>query len=122
MQLAFLACACVFLLAGCSSRQQVMVLGDDLSPLQSAFNEKSAQWRTVALVSPTCSECVLGAEVVEKEITSRYPESQVDALIVWIPMLQTDSERAARGSATIFPAVWKQTPFSPLWDVTCSTP
>ena len=79
-------------------------MDNDVSPLRAAFNEKSDRWRTVALVSPTCSECVLGAEVVEKEITARYPASQVDALIVWIPMLQTDSEKAAHGSATIFPS------------------
>lgn len=83
--------------------RQVTVLGDDLSPVRSAFNDKSDQWRAVALVSPTCSECVLGAEVVEKEITARYPASQVPAFIVWIPMVPTDSEKAARGSAAIFP-------------------
>jgi hypothetical protein len=78
------------------------VLDDDLVPVRNAFNEGSGQWRAVALVSPTCSECVLGAEVVAKEITGRYPTSQVDALIVWIPMLATDNEKAARASATIF--------------------
>jgi hypothetical protein len=82
----------------------VTVVRDDLSPLSEAFNSRSDQWRIVALVSPTCSECVLGAEVVEKEITVRYPASQVDALIVWIPMLPSDTENAARGSATIFPS------------------
>lgn len=102
MRVAMLACVCTFLLNGCSSPQQVRVLGDDLAPLRSAFNENADQWRTVALVSPTCSECVLGAEVVEKEITRRYPASQVDALVVWIPMLETDSEKAARAASTIF--------------------
>ena len=102
MRILFLLCACSLALVGCSS-QKVRVLDDDLSPFRAAFNEKSDQWRTVALVSPTCSECVLGAEVVEKEVTSRYAASQVDALIVWIPMLDTDNEKAARGSATIFP-------------------
>ena len=102
MRILFLLCACSLALVGCSS-QKVTVLGDDLSPLRAAFNERIDQWRAVALVSPTCSECVLGAEVVEKEITSRYPASQVDALIVWIPMLPTDSEKAARASARIFP-------------------
>ncbi len=119
MRLFLLTCLCVLPLAGCASHgpqvcgqpvvlrdntpRQVTVLGDDLSPLRSAFNDKSEEWRAVALVSPTCSECVLGAEVVEKEITARYPASQVDALIVWIPMLPTDNEKAARASATIFP-------------------
>jgi hypothetical protein len=104
MRRSLLLCVSAIVLSGCASRSpQVTVLGDDLSPLRSAFNDKGDQWRAVALVSPTCSECVLGAEAVEKEITARYPASQVGALIVWIPMLPTDSEMAARGSATIFP-------------------
>jgi hypothetical protein len=118
MRLFVLVCLCGFALTGCASRQpvcgepvalrdnthrQITVLGDDLSPLRSAFNDKSDQWRAVALVSPTCSECVLGAEVVEKEITARYPAQQVPALIVWIPMLPSDNEKAARALATIFP-------------------
>lgn len=119
MRCALLLCLGVIALAGCASRSQqycgeqieprdatprhVTVLGDDLAPLRDVFNAQSERWRTVALVSPTCSECVLGAEVVEKEITARYAASQVAAMIVWIPMLPTDNELAARGSATIFP-------------------
>jgi hypothetical protein len=104
MRRSALVCLLTCVLSGCASQaQRVTVLSDDLSPLRSAFNEASDQWRAVALVSPTCSECVYGAEVVEKAITSRYSASQVRALIVWIPMLETDSEKAARGSATIFP-------------------
>lgn len=85
------------------SPRQVAVLGADLSPIRREFNAKSDQWRAVALVSPTCSECVFGAEAVQREITARYPANQVAALIVWIPMLPTDNEKAARESATIFP-------------------
>ncbi len=113
----FGACA-TLCLVGCASRaspfcgeaavprdgtpRQVTVLGDDLAPLRSAFNDRSGQWRAVAIVSPTCSECVLGAEAVEEEIAARYPASQVPAIIVWIPMLPSDNEKAARASATIF--------------------
>ncbi|MCI0630207.1 MAG: hypothetical protein L0Y44_06075 [Phycisphaerales bacterium] len=84
--------------------RQVTVLGDDLSPLREAFNASRERWRVLSIVSPTCSECVSGAEVVEREITARYPSSQVAVLAVWIPMLERDSENAARASATIFPA------------------
>jgi hypothetical protein len=106
-------------LPGCAARQQefcgeptkardntprqVTVLGDDLSPVRTAFNGSADRWRVVALVSPTCSECILGAEAVEQEITDRYPASQVPAIIVWIPMLESDNEQAARQAATIFP-------------------
>jgi hypothetical protein len=84
--------------------RDMIVLGDDLSPLREAFNATSDRWRVLALVSPTCSECILGAEAVEREITSRYPAGRASALVVWIPMIPADSEDAARASATIFPA------------------
>src|SRR5882672_1027900 len=83
--------------------RDVTVLTNDLTPLRDAFNARSDQWRAFALVSTTCSECVLGAEAVEKEITHRYPANQLDAIVVWIPLLPSDNERAARASATIFP-------------------
>lgn len=91
-----------------SSRQagprEMSVLGEDLSSLSDAFNARSDRWRVLALVSPTCSECVLGAEAVEKEITQRYGPDRVAALVVWIPMIPSDNEKAARESAAIFPA------------------
>ena len=82
--------------------RDVRALDDDLAPLRAAFNDGADRWRVVALVSPTCSECVVGAQAVEREITGRYPAEQVGAAIVWIPMLESDNEQAARSAATIF--------------------
>lgn len=87
-----------------STPRDMAVLDEDLSSLSEAFNRQSDRWRILALVSPTCSECVLGAEAVEKEITKRYGPDRIAALVVWIPMIPTDSEKAARESASIFPA------------------
>lgn len=83
--------------------RDVTVLSDDLSPIRKTFNALSDRWRVVALVSPTCSECVYGAEAVRKEVTDRYPADRVGAVTIWIPMVPTDNEQAARASATIFP-------------------
>jgi len=82
--------------------RDLTVLGGDVSPLRQAFNSSSDRWRAVALVSPTCSECVLGAEAVEQEIAGRYGADQVPVLVIWIPMLPSDNEQAARAAATIF--------------------
>src|SRR5437870_947412 len=92
-------------LAGCASRcetccgepaaardnvsRNMSILGDDVTPLIEAFNTQSDTWRVVAVVSPTCSECVYGAEAVKKEITDRYGPERVRAMIVWIPMIPT---------------------------------
>lgn len=81
--------------------RSVTLLADDLSPLREQFNASSDRWRVVSLVSPTCSECILGTEAVAREIASRYPASQVAVLTVWIPMLPTDNESAAKASATL---------------------
>src|SRR5688572_29565681 len=78
-----------------SAPREVTVFTDDFSPVRDAFNASSDQWRVVSLVSPTCSECIYGAEVVEHELTTRYPKSQVAAITVWIPMLPSDNEQAA---------------------------
>lgn len=83
--------------------RELTVLGDDLSPVRAAFNAQADRWRVVSLVSPTCSECVYGAEAVRKEIVDRYPAAKVSAVSIWIPMIATDNEQAARRSATIFP-------------------
>lgn len=83
--------------------REVTVLADDLTSLQQAFDAQASRWRVLSLVSPTCSECILGAEAVEQEITSRIGPDELAALVVWIPMLPTDDEAAAHSSATIFP-------------------
>lgn len=83
--------------------RDVTVLGDDFAPIRESFNAMKDRWRVVALVSPTCSECVYGAEAVRKEVIDRYPADRVGAICIWIPMLSTDNEKAARASATIFP-------------------
>lgn len=52
------------------------------------------------LVSPICSECVLGAKAVRSSILDRYPE--VAAIVVWQPMLEGDSAAAARRASGVF--------------------
>lgn len=83
--------------------RELTIIESDPSPIRQAFNALSDRWRVVSLVSPTCSECVYGAEAVRKEITDRYSADRVGAISIWIPMVPTDSEQAARASATIFP-------------------
>ncbi|MGQ0553001.1 MAG: hypothetical protein ACT4PU_07250 [Planctomycetota bacterium] len=41
--------------------------------------------------------------MVKQELTDRFPLDRMPAFIVWIPMLSSDNEQAARGSAAIFP-------------------
>lgn len=84
--------------------QQVAVI-DSLDQIKSAFNANSDKPRALLLVSPTCSECVYGAEVVRKSIMDRFAASGVYAIVVWEPMLKPDNEAAARHSSGIFAGV-----------------
>lgn len=90
--------------AASAAADSLVVLGDDLAPVREAFNAQSDRWRAFAVVSPTCSECVLGAEVVKREITDRHSIDKIAAIVVWIPMLPTDNESAAHKASAIFPA------------------
>lgn len=81
--------------------QVVRALDASTGLLRDDFNANADRWRAVLLVSPVCSECVLGAQTVEREIMARYPPERVHASVVWIPMIKGDSEDAARKSSGI---------------------
>jgi hypothetical protein len=107
------------LLPACASRQsaccnpeqppagtpQPVAVVDSLEQIKEAFNANSDKPRALLLVSPTCSECVFGAEVVRKSIMDKFASSGVYAIVVWEPMLTPDNEGAARQSSGIFAGV-----------------
>lgn len=107
------------LLPGCASRQstcgdpleppagaaQPVAVVDSLEPIRAAFNANADKPRALLLVSPTCSECVFGAEVVRKSIMDRFAATGVYAVVVWEPMLKPDNEAAARRASGIFAGV-----------------
>lgn len=109
--------AVVLLLAGCASQRstagsdpapppvgppQPVTVIDSLEPIKAAFNAHADKPRIVLLVSPVCSECVLGAEVVRKSLLDRFRSSGLHAIVVWESMLPPDTEAAARQSSGIF--------------------
>lgn len=106
--------------AGCATRQpaaccnqaetptgepQLVAVANSLDPVKAAFNANADKPRALLLVSPACSECVFGAEVVRKSIMDRFAASGVYAVVVWEPMLKPDNEAAARQSSGIFAGV-----------------
>lgn len=104
-------------LAGCASRQQstccettptfmgepqpVTVI-DSVELIKAAFNANADKLRILLLVSPVCSECVFGAQVVRRSIVDRFVASGVYAVVVWEPMIEPDTEAAARRSSANF--------------------
>jgi hypothetical protein len=59
------------------------------------FNSNSNSIRILAIVSPTCPECLAGAEVV-KWIFAKFDSNKLKGFVLWIPMLENDVESAAQ--------------------------
>jgi uncharacterized protein YceK len=87
---------------GIAGATQPVAVVDSLALIKSAFNAHADKPRVVLLVSPACSECVLGAQAVRKSIVDRFAERSVYAIVVWQPMLETDNEAAAKKASAIF--------------------
>lgn len=81
---------------------QPVVVVESLEPIKTAFNAHADKPRVLLLVSPVCSECVFGAQVIRRSILDRFASSGVYAVVVWEPMIEPDTEAAARRSSSIF--------------------
>ncbi len=81
--------------------QPVALVDGTMSGVRDDFNAHADVWRVVLLTSPVCSECVLGARAVEREIMARYPAEQVHATVVWVRMLDGDSAESASAASGI---------------------
>jgi hypothetical protein len=68
----------------------------------SAFNEAKARPRFVAILSPTCSACVHGAEAIKEAVLPAG--DAIDVFVVWTPMLEADGAAAASSSSAIVEA------------------
>jgi copper chaperone CopZ len=73
-----------------------------LDALRTAFNNASNQVRVMALLSPTCGECQKGQRVVQSVFTKYPNDARLRGFVVWLPMLASDSERAASAQAGSF--------------------
>lgn len=70
----------------------------DLEPLRTAFNEARGEHRILAVVSPTCSACVLGVDAIQTSILAPA-DRDLRVFLVWSPMLASDNEQIAREAA-----------------------
>ena len=73
-----------------------------MQPLVDHFNAGRGKPRFVAIVSSTCPACVFGAKAVKASVLDAYPDTDIQVSIVWIDMLPSDNEGAARKSSAIF--------------------
>ena len=77
-------------------------LANDISRLASDFNAAKARPRFLAILSPTCSACVHGAEAIKAAILPAG--DAIDPFVVWAPMLAGDGGAAATASSAVLAA------------------
>ncbi len=80
----------------------VLPLTGSLGPLREMFNRTAGNIRLLALLSPTCEPCLFGARALQTAILDTYPDAPLAVSVVWLPMLQSDSEAEAHEAAHHF--------------------
>ena len=79
----------------------VTTLNPSLQALREYFNGYADHLRCLAMVSPTCAPCLDGARAVSRAVLDAYPQAEIAAAIVWIPMLEGDTLAAANRAASV---------------------
>ena len=72
-----------------------------VADLRNAFNASSDRTRVVAILSPTCSECIAGQGVIAKTFAT-IGSDQLRGFIVWLSMRGGDNEQAAGRQSDAF--------------------
>jgi mercuric ion transport protein len=79
-----------------------LVVLKDINQIQHAFNREPEKTRFVAILSSTCKWCLQGAESVQKAIIENMANKNLNVIIVWTNMLQSDGENTAFRAASLF--------------------
>ena len=58
------------------------------------FNRSNLKVRVLAILSPTCPDCLYGFEMV-KTLLVEFPSDDLSVFLIWIPMLDEDNFEAA---------------------------
>ncbi len=77
-------------------------LAKDPAPLVSAFNAARGRPRFLAILSPTCSACVHGAEAIKEAVLPAG--DSIGVFVVWAPMREGDGGGAASSSSKVVAA------------------
>ena len=82
--------------------KNLVSLAEGVSRLATDFNAAKTRPRFLAILSPTCSACVHGAEAIKAAILPAG--DAIDVFVVWAPMLEGDGAAAASASSAILAA------------------
>jgi hypothetical protein len=73
------------------------VVVEELYPvknLMEQFNRSNFKVRVLAILSPTCPDCLHGFEML-KTLLHKFPSDDLSVFLIWIPMLDEDNFEAA---------------------------
>jgi hypothetical protein len=87
---------------GDTPQSRLVRLDPSIEPMLRHFDAESTRTRLLAILSPTCSACAHGAEMIRRAVLRSGSPEKYAVLIIWAPMLQGDDERAAEAAARFF--------------------
>ncbi len=70
--------------------------------VQRAFNQQNSKVKFVAILSPTCGWCLSGAESVQKTVIEKMKSKDINVIIIWTNMVDTDDQSTAYKAASLF--------------------
>jgi hypothetical protein len=73
-----------------------VVIGElyPVKELMEQFNRSDLKVRVLAILSPTCPDCLHGFEMV-KMLLDKFPSNDLSVFLIWIAMLNEDNVEAA---------------------------
>ena len=79
-----------------------LIVLKNVNQIQKAFNQQPDKTKFIAILSSTCKLCLQGAESVQKAVVENMIEKNLQVIIVWTNMLQSDGENTASRAASLF--------------------
>jgi hypothetical protein len=69
--------------------------------LKEPFNLGRGKVRILAFLSPTCSHCIANAQGLQTKVLDKMKDADIEVIVVWLKILDTDNREAIAGAATI---------------------
>lgn len=79
-----------------------LIVLKDVRQIQKAFNQHPEKIKFIAILSSTCKWCLQGAESVQNAVIENMTDKNLNVIIVWTNMLQSDGENTAFRAASLF--------------------
>jgi hypothetical protein len=77
------------------------LVGAHAQRLQNAFNADAGTVRVLALVSPTCGNCLRGAADLQQHIFAAIGDGRLRGYIVWVPKLDGREANVSEATHTV---------------------